>query len=46
MVSIREFYEQNGEQKPGKAGMSLPPEQWHNLIAGFDALAAALQAQQ
>lgn len=46
MVNIREFYEKDGEQRPGKQGISLPPEQWHKLTAGFDALKAALQAQK
>jgi len=44
MVSIREFYEKDGEQKPGNKGISLPPEQWHKLVAGFGQLDAALKA--
>ncbi|KAL0050327.1 hypothetical protein WJX82_009110 [Trebouxia sp. C0006] len=44
MVNIREFYEKDGEQKPGKMGISLPPEQWHKLVAGFKQLDAALKA--
>ncbi|DBA81025.1 TPA: hypothetical protein ACH3X2_007230 [Trebouxia sp. C0005] len=44
MVNIREFYEQDGEQKPGSKGISLPPEQWHKLVAGFGQLDAALKA--
>ena len=44
MVNIREFYEKDGEQKPGSKGISLPPEQWHKLAAGFGQLEAALKA--
>ena len=45
MVNIREYYEKDGESKPGAKGISLPPEQWHKLAAGLGALNAALKDQ-
>jgi len=30
-INIREYYEDNGVQKPGKKGISLPAEQWEKL---------------
>ncbi|KAL3135856.1 hypothetical protein ABBQ32_007412 [Trebouxia sp. C0010 RCD-2024] len=45
MVNIREFYEKDGQEKPGAKGISLPPEQWHKLAAGLGALNAALKEQ-
>lgn len=45
MVNIREFYEKDGQEKPGAKGISLPPEQWHKLAAGLGALDAALKEQ-
>ena len=45
MVSIREFYEAEGEEKPGRKGIALPVEQWHKLAAHFNLLSDELQKQ-
>ena len=45
MVNIREYYEKDGQEKPGAKGISLPPEQWHKLAAGLGTLDAALKEQ-
>ncbi len=45
MVNIREYYEKDGEQKPGSKGIAMPPEQWHKLAAGLGVLDAALTEQ-
>ena len=31
LVDIREFYEDNGEMKPGKKGIALSKENWNKL---------------
>ncbi|KAJ6644489.1 RNA polymerase II transcriptional coactivator KIWI [Pseudolycoriella hygida] len=41
-IDIREFYEQNGKQLPGKKGISLQPEQWRKLLSMTDDINAAL----
>ncbi|UJR15605.1 hypothetical protein I4U23_002541 [Adineta vaga] len=30
-INIREYYDDNGVQKPGKKGISLPGDQWEKL---------------
>uniref|UniRef100_H3GQR7 Transcriptional coactivator p15 (PC4) C-terminal domain-containing protein n=1 Tax=Phytophthora ramorum TaxID=164328 RepID=H3GQR7_PHYRM len=42
-VDVREFYDDNGEAKPGKKGISLTPEQWEKLCSFSDAIAEAIQ---
>jgi hypothetical protein len=49
LVSIREYYEAvagSGDFKPGKAGLSLPVDQWHRLIGGMDSLNRELKIRQ
>nr|CAB3266686.1 activated RNA polymerase II transcriptional coactivator p15-like [Phallusia mammillata] len=36
LIDIREFYENNGEMKPGKKGISLQAEQWQKLKQSID----------
>lgn len=35
-MDIREFYDAGGEEKPGKKGIALSPEQVHSSFAGAD----------
>ncbi|POM75145.1 Hypothetical protein PHPALM_7790 [Phytophthora palmivora] len=42
-VDIREFYDDNGEVKPGKKGISLSPEQWEKLFSFSDAITEAIE---
>ncbi|KAK1932395.1 RNA polymerase II transcriptional coactivator KIWI [Phytophthora citrophthora] len=42
-VDIREFYDDDGQPKPGKKGISLSPDQWEKLYSFSDAIAEAIQ---
>jgi len=43
MVNIREFYsDANGEMQPGKKGLSMPLDQYQALLAGVQAINAAV----
>ncbi|KAJ4455345.1 putative Transcriptional Coactivator p15 (PC4) [Paratrimastix pyriformis] len=43
-VDIREFYEDDGEMKPGKKGISLTPEQWQSLVDKSEEITGATHA--
>uniref|UniRef100_A0A8D8T4U5 RNA polymerase II transcriptional coactivator n=1 Tax=Cacopsylla melanoneura TaxID=428564 RepID=A0A8D8T4U5_9HEMI len=42
LVSIREYYEKNGELLPGKKGISLSASQWRKLMTMQDNVNAAV----
>ncbi|TEB38387.1 PC4-domain-containing protein [Coprinellus micaceus] len=49
LLDIREFYDQGGEEKPGKKGISLTLEQWKELKAAantIDGLLSDLAAKK
>jgi len=43
MVNIREYYEVNGEMRPGKKGISLPVEQWERILEVVPVVGRALE---
>ncbi|KAF8794298.1 Activated RNA polymerase II transcriptional like protein [Argiope bruennichi] len=43
MVDIREYYEKDGEMKPGKKGICLNMEQWNALKEQMDNIEAAIK---
>ncbi|RLN15066.1 hypothetical protein BBI17_007650 [Phytophthora kernoviae] len=42
LVDVREFYDDNGEPKPGKKGISLSLDQWKKLMELSDAVTEAV----
>ena len=43
-VDVREWYEKDGELRPGKRGLSLRVEQWKRLKAWIPKIEEAIQA--
>ncbi|KAH3741649.1 activated RNA polymerase II transcriptional coactivator p15-like [Dreissena polymorpha] len=43
MVGIREFYNADGEMRPGKKGISLPMDQWKRLKDQIEDIDAAVK---
>jgi len=49
LIDIREFYGDDGEERPGKKGISLTVEQWHTLkgcLEQIDSLVADLKPRK
>ncbi|KAF5322563.1 hypothetical protein D9619_001778 [Psilocybe cf. subviscida] len=49
LIDIREYYGADGDEKPGKKGISLTPEQWNSLkesSSEIDALLSELQKKK
>ncbi|XP_013378596.1 activated RNA polymerase II transcriptional coactivator p15 [Lingula anatina] len=45
-VNIREYYESDGEMKPGKKGIALNAEQWTRLKEQMEEIDAKLKSMQ
>lgn len=44
LVNIREYYEtDDGEQRPGKKGISLKLEEWRALVRQFEKIDAKIR---
>lgn len=41
-VDVREYYEKEGEEKPGAKGLQMPEEQWSKLVHHLDAFVKQL----
>ncbi|KAJ8106390.1 hypothetical protein ONZ43_g7081 [Nemania bipapillata] len=44
-INIREYYDSNGEMKPGKKGIMLPLEQYNALLEAIPNINAELQSK-
>lgn len=43
LIDIREFYEADGEKKPGKKGIALSLQNWQKLNERLDAINTAIE---
>jgi hypothetical protein len=44
LIDIREYYEENGQMKPGKKGISISKEQWDVIKKNMGNIDDAIQA--